>query len=85
MWANAVVSTETGKSRHGMTLYPGQVFFEFQQVGLYLRCTAIDGKTGVEVVVAGPARDGQNRLKHVAMNKLKYVLNKRASQKTKRC
>ena len=65
-----------------MTLYPGHVFFEFQQVGAYLRCTAIDGKTGVEVVVAGPVRDGQGRLKQVAMNKLKYVLRKRAGPKT---
>ena len=65
-----------------MALYPGHVFFEFQQVGAYLRCTAIDGKTGIEVVVAGPARDGQDRLKHVAMNKLKYVLRKRATQQS---
>ncbi|PWC85712.1 hypothetical protein TSH100_14070 [Azospirillum sp. TSH100] len=54
----------------------GDVLFEFQRVGSYLRVTAIDAKTGVEVTVAGPATGSQELLKRTAINKLRFVQNK---------
>nr|WP_295833897.1 hypothetical protein [uncultured Azospirillum sp.] len=54
----------------------GEVLFEFQRVGSYLRVTAIDAKTGVEVTVAGPATGSQELLKRTAINKLRFVQNK---------
>jgi len=54
----------------------GDVLFEFQRVGSYLRVTAIDARTGVEVTVAGPATGSQELLKRTAINKLRFVQNK---------
>lgn len=59
----------------------GEVLFEFQRVGSYLRVTAIDAKTGVEVTVAGPATGSQELLKRTAINKLRFVQNKGADSK----
>lgn len=56
----------------------GEVLFEFQRVGSYLKVTAIDAKTGVEVTVAGPATGSQELLKRTAINKLRFVQNKGA-------
>ncbi|WP_417826680.1 DUF6898 family protein [Thalassospira povalilytica] len=53
-----------------------EIYFELRQVGAYLRCTAIDGKTGVEVTVAGPVSRNPEQLKRVAAQKLEYVLKK---------
>lgn len=53
-----------------------EIYFELRQVGTYLRCTAIDGKTGVEVTVAGPVSRNPEQLKRVAAQKLEYVLKK---------
>ena len=55
---------------------PREIYFELRQVGTYLRCTAIDGQTGVEVTVAGPVSRNAEQLKRVAAQKLEYVLNK---------
>lgn len=54
----------------------GDVLFEFQRVGSYLRVTAIDARTGVEVTVAGPATGSQELLKRTAINKLRFVQSK---------
>ncbi|HAI28836.1 MULTISPECIES: hypothetical protein [Thalassospira] len=54
-----------------------EIYFELRKVGTYLRCTAIDGKTGVEVTVAGPISRNPEQLKRVAAQKLEYVLNKK--------
>ena len=59
----------------------GEVLFEFQRVGSYLRVTAIDAQTGVEVTVAGPATGSQELLKRTAINKLRFVQNKGSQQK----
>ncbi|MBK1841377.1 hypothetical protein JHL17_28650 [Azospirillum sp. YIM B02556] len=56
----------------------GEVLFEFQRVGSYLRVTAIDGRTGVEVTVAGPATGSLELLKRTAISKLRFVQNKDA-------
>lgn len=59
----------------------GEVLFEFQRVGSYLRVTAIDAQTGVEVTVAGPATGSQELLKRTAINKLRFVQNKENQNK----
>ncbi|MDR6771156.1 DUF6898 family protein [Azospirillum sp. BE72] len=62
----------------------GEVLFEFQRVGSYLRVTAIDAQTGVEVTVAGPATGSQELLRRTAINKLRFVQNKGAQNKEPR-
>ncbi|WP_372396959.1 hypothetical protein ABMY26_23030 [Azospirillum sp. HJ39] len=54
----------------------GEVLFEFQRVGSYLKVVAIDAKTGVEVTVAGPATGSLELLKRTAINKLRFVQSK---------
>ncbi|MBP2310776.1 DUF6898 family protein [Azospirillum soli] len=58
----------------------GEILFEFQRVGSYLKVMAIDGVTGEEVSVAGPASGSLELLKRTAVNKLRFV-QKRAAEK----
>jgi len=51
----------------------GEVLFEFHRVGTYMKVVAIDGKTGEEVSVVGPATGSVELLKRTAVNKLRYV------------
>ncbi len=56
-----------------MTGAGGEVLFEFHRVGTYMKVVAIDGTTGVEVSVVGPASGSVELLKRTAMSKLRYV------------
>ena len=47
-----------------------EIFIEMQRNGAYLKCTAIDGDTGEEVVVIGPLREPES-LKRLAVQKLR--------------
>ena len=51
-----------------------EVLFEFTVVGDYLRAAAIDGQTGVEVVVFGPANARREGLEALALRKLERAL-----------
>ncbi len=59
----------------------GEVLFEFQRVGSYMKVIAIDPATGTEVSVAGPATGSTELLKRTALNKLQFVLNRGAAAK----
>ena len=61
--------------RHG-----GEYLLEFQQVGAYVKVSAIDPATGTEVSITGPASAGEAILGRNAVNKLQYVLKKRAGE-----
>ncbi len=63
-----------------MTGAGGEVLFEFHRVGTYLKVVAIDGKTGVEVSVVGPASGSLELLKRTAINKLRYVQTRDANK-----
>jgi len=54
-----------------------EVYFEFQQIGAYVKVTAIDPETLVEVSVTGAATASQQNLKQLALRRLQYVLAKR--------
>ena len=47
-----------------------EVYIELRRHGAYLKCTAIDGDTGEEVVVFGPLREPEG-LKRLAVQKLR--------------
>jgi hypothetical protein len=55
-----------------------EVLIEFQQIGNAVKVTAIDPETYVEVSIMGPTSAGQEILKQNAINKLQYVLSKKA-------
>lgn len=55
-------------------------YIEMKTYGNYVRVTAIDPTTGIEVYVVGPKNAGQTALSRAAKRKLEYVLTKRKSQ-----
>lgn len=59
---------QAGKSR--------EIFFEHLRLGNYHKVVAVDGMTGIEVTIMGPAGTDQKRLESVALRKLKMRLEK---------
>jgi hypothetical protein len=58
---------------------PGDVLFEFRQVGTVIRVAAIDPASGTEVTVMGPASASRSDLQRLALNKLKARLSAKGS------
>lgn len=50
------------------------VYFEFTAIGSTMRVTAIDSKTGIEVVTMGPVNAARADLQQLALSKLKARL-----------
>ena len=64
-----------------MSPRPGQeVYFEMTRVGGAVRVAAIDGATGIEVTIMGPASALQSDLQQLALAKLKVRLAKQADK-----
>ena len=55
-----------------------RVIIEYVPVGRYVKVSAIDPKTRVEVSIVGDPKQGEEILKRTAVRKLHYVLQKRA-------
>ena len=54
-----------------------RVIIEFVKVGAYVKVSAIDPTTRVEVSIVVDTLVSQAKLEQTAVQKLKYVLNKR--------
>jgi hypothetical protein len=52
----------------------GEVYFEFTRIGATVKVAAIDGHTGIEVTVVGPAAAVPSDLERLALAKLKARL-----------
>jgi hypothetical protein len=52
----------------------GEVYFEFTRIGASVKVAAIDGVTGIEVSVVGPAAAAPSDLERLAVAKLKARL-----------
>ena len=52
----------------------GDVYFEFTSIGSAVRVAAIDGESGAEVVVMGPANASTADLQRLALAKLRAAL-----------
>lgn len=57
----------------------GSVFFTFKQMGNIMRVTAIDEKTGREVIISAPINLSQAEMQTLAYNRLQFVLSKQTS------
>ncbi len=57
-----------------------RVIIEFVKVGAYVKVSAIDPTTRVEVSIVGDPLVSQAKLEQTAVQKLKYVLNKRKNR-----
>jgi hypothetical protein len=55
----------------------GEIFIEFVMQGNVVKATAIDGATGVEASVVGPASAPQAALAEAARRKLEFLLRKK--------
>lgn len=55
-----------------------EVILEFQRLGNAVKVTATDPDTLIEVSIMGPARSSEAELRRAALDKLDYVLRKRA-------
>ncbi len=54
-----------------------EIIFEFTRVGRALKVTAIDAATGVEVSIVGDPGASETTLRHIARQKLAFVMSKR--------
>ena len=55
----------------------GEVFIEFVVNGNVVKVTAIDSATGIEASIIGPAGGAREALTQAAVNKLKFLLEKK--------
>lgn len=55
---------------------PSEVLFEFIELGRYVKVTALDPISRVEVAIVGDRAYKRDMLKRAALNKLIYVLNR---------
>ncbi len=56
----------------------GQIIIEFHPIGAYVKVSAIDARSLVEVSIVGAADAGREALERTALRKLEYVLRRRA-------
>ena len=56
------------------------VIIEFIKVGAYVKVSAIDPLSSVEVSIVGDPASSQERLKSTVLKKLNFVLSKRIKQ-----
>lgn len=53
------------------------VIIEFYSVGAYVKVSAIDPRTLVEVSIVGDPQRGESALRQAVLRKLRYVMEKR--------
>ena len=58
------------------------VIVEFHPVGAYVKVSAVDPHSLVEVSIVGDPRAGEEALERAAVRKLEYVLARRAAGKS---
>ncbi len=59
-----------------MTNKSGEAIIEYKQIGAIVKVTVIDTATGTETCFQAPANTPRSGLEQMAINKLRYVLNK---------
>ena len=58
-----------------------EVLVEFIQQGGYIKVSAVDARTGLEVSIVGDPKQSQNALQAAAVRKLHYVRNQRRKKR----
>ncbi|MBX3488094.1 serine hydroxymethyltransferase [Parvibaculum sp.] len=53
-----------------------EVIFEFTPIGTSVKVTALDVTTDLEVSVVAPSSASRNELERIALQKLRYMLNR---------
>ncbi len=55
----------------------GEVIIEFYRVGTFVKVSAVDTATFIEVSIVGDPTRGEEALKRAVLQKLEYVLERR--------
>jgi len=58
-----------------------EILIEIVTIGAYAKVSAIDSATGTEISITGPANAERAALKAAAIQKLEFMLKKRAGKK----
>ena len=58
---------------------PKEIIIEFHRVGAYVKVSAVDPETLTEVSIVGDPAAGEAALKRVAVQRLEYVLARKAA------
>lgn len=58
-----------------------EALFEFHQIGSYMKVSALDPETGIEVSIVGPANASEYVLRTNALRKLEAALRKSEGEK----
>jgi hypothetical protein len=59
---------------------PSDIYFEITLIGATAKVAAIDGESGIEVCVLGPAHAAESELKRLAVAKLRARLARESDQ-----
>ncbi len=57
-----------------------EVLFEYIKQGSSVKVTAIETKTGIEAVVIVPANLSENQMQLKALQKLRYIMQKKVDE-----
>jgi len=68
---------DLSKRNSGNKPSAGEVYLEFHVIGTSVKVSAVHAKTGIEVSISGPSTTDRRILERNALNKLKYVMNKK--------
>jgi hypothetical protein len=58
-----------------------EALFEFHQIGSYMKVSALDPDSGIEVSIVGPANASEHVLRMNALRKLQAALRKTEGEK----
>ena len=64
-----------------MALRDSDVLLEFYHVGHYVKVSAVDPVSRIEVSIVGDPTRGRRALEDAAIRKLRYVIEKQAGRK----
>ena len=64
-----------------MSTSRNEILIEFIQQGGYIKVSAVDAKTGLEVSIVGDPKQSQQALEAAAVRKLHYVRTRRRKQR----
>lgn len=57
-----------------------EILFEYVRQGTSVKVTAIETETGIEAVVIVPANLSESQMQAKAMQKLRYIMQKKAEE-----
>src|SRR5262245_26435293 len=75
--ANRMLGSCGGRGQGRSMTGEGEVIFEFRRVGAFVKASAIDVASGVEVSITGPASADESTLRRAALAKLEWALRRR--------